>query len=305
MTTPPSAQLSSNQDWGQTPEKVIQAWMDCGQTLSVEGASSRVWQAGDGAPVICLHGVPASAFLYRKLLPELAAQNLRGIAFDFPGMGLAERPADFDYRWSNLAAWSMRALEALGIERYHLVVHDIGGPIGFEMVRLAPDRVMSLTALNTLARVASFKRPWSMEPYAWPLIGELYLASTVGPVFEQLMRLQGVLTAVPPAELQSYVHLLKRGDGGRAFLKIMRSFERTDSFEQGILQALAKRQFPAQVVWGENDPALKIASKGEELRQVLNVKDIQAVPGKHFLQEDSPREIAAAVKRLCCDQSQS
>jgi pimeloyl-ACP methyl ester carboxylesterase len=36
-------------------------------------------------PVVCLHGVPASSFLYRKLIVELAARGLRGIAFDLPG----------------------------------------------------------------------------------------------------------------------------------------------------------------------------------------------------------------------------
>ena len=42
---------------------------------------------------MCLHGVPASCFLYRKVLRELAARGLRGIAFDLPGLGLADRPA--------------------------------------------------------------------------------------------------------------------------------------------------------------------------------------------------------------------
>jgi len=60
---------------------------------------------GSREPVVCLHSVPASAFLYRKLLPELAARALRGIAFDFPGLGLAERPARFDYAWSGLSAF--------------------------------------------------------------------------------------------------------------------------------------------------------------------------------------------------------
>jgi pimeloyl-ACP methyl ester carboxylesterase len=48
--------------------------------------------------------VPASSFLYRTVLRELAARGLRGIAFDLPGLGLADRPAAFDYTWTVLAA---------------------------------------------------------------------------------------------------------------------------------------------------------------------------------------------------------
>ena len=47
--------------------------------------------------MVCLHGVPASSFLYRKVLAELAGRGLRGVAFDLPGLGLADRPARFDY----------------------------------------------------------------------------------------------------------------------------------------------------------------------------------------------------------------
>jgi haloalkane dehalogenase len=122
-----------------------------GMTFVAGGVGSFVLERGDGAPVVCLHGVPASSFLYRKVLTELATRGLRGVAFDFPGLGLAERPSDFDYSWSGLARWTGQAIDALGIDRCHLVVHDIGGPIGFEWAITHPKRVSSLTVLNSSA----------------------------------------------------------------------------------------------------------------------------------------------------------
>ena len=68
-------------------------------------------------------------------------------------------------------------MDALGIERCHLVVHDIGGPIGCEWAVAEPERVLSLTALNTLLGVASFRRPWSMAPFAVPGLGRVALAT--------------------------------------------------------------------------------------------------------------------------------
>ena len=66
-------------------------------------------------------------------LRELAARGLRGIAFDLPGLGLADRPATFDYTWTELGRFGAAAVDALGLDRCHLVVHDIGGPAGFEL----------------------------------------------------------------------------------------------------------------------------------------------------------------------------
>src|SRR3979490_2131386 len=112
-----------------------------GRVLEVEGANTVLWRMGQGETVICVHGVPTSGFLYRKLLPELASRGLEGVTLDLPGLGLAGRPADFDYSWSGLAAWYLKAIDAAGIINFHLVVHDIGGPIGFDVIRRVPDRV--------------------------------------------------------------------------------------------------------------------------------------------------------------------
>jgi pimeloyl-ACP methyl ester carboxylesterase len=282
-----------------TPEgRVIDAWTARGRRLEVPDAGTTVWEEGEGDPVVCLHGVPSSAYLYRKVLVELASRGLRGIAFDLPGLGLADRPQDFDYSWSGLGAWTAAAVDALGLDRFHLVVHDIGGPIGFDLVARVPERIASLTVLNTMIHAASFKRPWSMEPFARRGIGEVAVR-TLHPIgFERLMRLQGVATAVPSEELRAYVPLLKRGDGGAAFLRIMRGFERTEAFERRVLDALGSRAFPAQVLWGEQDPALRIDPYGEHARKALGLDEVVRLPGKHFVQEDAPGAIAEHVARL-------
>ncbi len=135
-----------------------------------------------------LHGVPASSFLYRKVIPRLADQGLRAIALDFPGLGLADRPAGFDYCWSGLARWLGEAIDALELDRCHLVVHDIGGPIGCEWAIRNPERVLSLTALNTDLDPATFRRPWSMPPFATRGLGAAWLHGTPRPAFAALPR---------------------------------------------------------------------------------------------------------------------
>jgi haloalkane dehalogenase len=90
-----------------------------GRYFTVAGqVESFVLDHGNGEPVVCFHGVPASSFLYRKVIRELAARGLRGIAFDLPGLGLAARPVDFDYTWTGLGRFALAAVDELGLDRF-------------------------------------------------------------------------------------------------------------------------------------------------------------------------------------------
>ena len=268
-----------------------------GREFDASGVRSFVREAGEGEPVVCIHGVPASCFLYRKVLDELAARGLRGVAFDLPGLGLAARPEGFDYSWTGLGRFCVAAVDALGLDRFHLVVHDIGGPVGFELAAVMPERVRSLTVLNTLVEVDTFKRPWSMEPFARRGLGEAYLRTLSKPAFRFLMGLQGIgdRSKVPNEEIDAYVDLLKREDGGRAFLRIMRGFERTREKRDLYVSALRDVPYPVQIVWGTDDPALKLAVHGEEARKAAGLEEIHTVRAKHFLQEDQAPAVAERV----------
>jgi haloalkane dehalogenase len=279
--------------------QVIHAHSAAGRRFDAGGMRSFVRERGNGPSVVCVHGVPTSSFLYRKVLARLADQGMRGIAFDLPGLGLADRPVDFDYSWSGLARWMGEAIEALGIGRCHLVVHDIGGPIGCEWAIRNPDRVLSLTALNTLLDVDGFHRPWSMHPFSVRGLGELWLAALRPFPMSELFYRQGIAdrSATSRHEVYAYYHLLKREDGGRAFLQIMRGFELTEAKQRFLYEGLAERPYPARIVWGERDPALGI----ERLRGVqraLGVDDPVLVPAKHFLQEDQAPAVAYAIADL-------
>jgi haloalkane dehalogenase len=283
-----------------TVAEVIDRHRSAGRRFNVAGVESFVREEGEGEAVLCLHGVPASSFLYRKVIAELAARGLRGVAYDLPGLGLADRPADFDYTWTGLGRFSIAAVDALGLDRFHLVVHDIGGPVGFELAAAMPERVRSLTVLDTVVEVDGFKRPWSMEPFARRGIGEAYLRTLTKPAFKVLMRMQGIgdMSKVEAGELDAWVDLLKREDGGRAFLRIMRGFERTRAKRDLYVGTLRDVPYPVQIVWGADDPALTLAEKGEEARLAAGLDEIHALPAKHFLQEDQAPAVAERIAKL-------
>ena len=279
---------------------VVAGHRSTGLEFEAGGTRSLVREQGEGEVVLCMHGVPASSFTYRKVIAELAARDLRGVAFDLPGLGLAARPEQLDYSWTGLGRFSIAAVDALELGRFHLVVHDIGGPVGFEVAAAIPERVKSLTLLNTMIEVERFHRPWMMEPFAHRGLGELWLASMIKPVFRELMYYAGIRdrSATPAAELDAYVDLLKREDGGRAFLKIMRGFERTAAKQRLYEGVVRDVPYPVQVVWGADDPALKLSVYGEQARRATGVETVHAVPAKHFLQEDQAPAIAERIAAL-------
>lgn len=284
---------------GPSSTEVVERHRKAGRTFDTGGLTGFVREEGSGPAVVCVHGVPTSSFLYRKVLGELAARELRGVAFDLPGLGLAERPENFDYSWTGLGAYAAGAVDALALERFHLVVHDIGGPVGFELAAAMPDRILSLTVLNTIVAVDGFRRPWSMEPFARRGVGELYLRALSKPAFRALMALQGIAdrSAVDGTDLDAYVDLLKREDGGRAFLRIMRGFERTATKERLYRSVVGSARYPVQVVWGADDPALKVGVHGKAAASAAGV-ELHRLPGKHFLQEDQAPAIADRIAAI-------
>ncbi len=148
--------------------EVIDAHRSAGRQFTAAGIRSFVREEGSGNAVVCSHGMWGSSFLYRKVIRELAARNLRGVAWDLPGFGLAERPEDYDYSWTGLGRFASAAVDVLKLDRFHLIVHDIGGPVGFELAAAQRERVASMTILNTMIDVTKFKPPgpWHRSPAA-------------------------------------------------------------------------------------------------------------------------------------------
>ncbi|HET9648902.1 MAG TPA: alpha/beta fold hydrolase [Microlunatus sp.] len=276
---------------------IVDAHGRSGRRIAVEGVETFLLDKGDGEPVVCLHGVPASSFLYRKVVAELATRGLRGIAFDLPGLGLADRPRGFDYSWTGLGRFAAATVDTLQLDRFHLVGHDIGAPVAFELAARLRGRIASLTVLNAPVAVGTFRRPLVMKPFAAPGVGEAYLRAITPGLFRRLMRWQGIAdpTKITDAELDAYLLLLRGSDGGRAFLRIMRSFELTAAKDQLYRHVLRDSGIPVQIIWGQADPALPIRTRGEQARRAAGLPTIQRLPGKHFLQEDHAPELADLI----------
>ncbi len=281
-------------------DAIIRQHESGGKYIIVEDVKTFYLDAGSGPVVFCIHGVPTSSFLYRKVAFALQGKGLRTIAIDLPGLGLSDRPEDFNYIFSNFGRFCNSFLDELKIDAVHLLVQDIGAPVGLYMADQNSQRIKSITVLNAMLDLEHFVKPLAMRPFEIPVLGEGALAMLTPTTFPLMMKTAGVVNndVISKEEMDVYIHLLKREDDGKAFLKIMRSFEQTKEFTETCYRAWKNPAYPVQLIWGDKDPFLTWEEKGKEFEEARPGVLVTKVESKHFLQEEAYETIAAKVKEL-------
>lgn len=108
--------------------------------LDVNGIDAFYREAGPAdAPVLLLpHGYPASSFVYRNLMPALG-DRWRTVAPDLPGFGYSGTPSaeDFEYTFDARSSFLADFVDALGLDRYAVWLHDYGSQLGFRLAMSA------------------------------------------------------------------------------------------------------------------------------------------------------------------------
>jgi haloalkane dehalogenase len=104
----------------------------------------------DGPVVLCLHGEPTWCYLYRKMIPVLAAAGLRVLAPDLVGFGRSDKPSRReDYSYERHVRWMNDWLDGVGVSEVTLVGQDWGGLIGLRMLAERPERFARFSLSNT------------------------------------------------------------------------------------------------------------------------------------------------------------
>lgn len=139
-----------------------------------------------------------------------------------------------------------------------------------------------------------------MRPFQPFGVGETWLALMRRPTWRWLFLREGIADhrATSEAEIDAYLELLKRSDGGRALLKIMRGFELTAEKQRFLIDGLAKRPpYPTQVLWGAGDRMLG-STRRDTVQNALCSDPPLLLPSRHFPQEDQAPALVAAVAEL-------
>jgi haloalkane dehalogenase len=258
-------------------------------TIDVNGLTLGYREAGEGEPVLLLHGWPTSSFLYRDVIEPIARAN-RVLALDMPGFGASSKPVDVRYAFDYFGEAIDGFLDAVGVEQLALVGHDLGGPIAVDWMLRRPGRVTRLALLNTL-----------LYPDFDPMVLEFVTRlMTPGPReettsdtgLEEVLRLglADGATATPEA-IAGVTAPFESVDDRLALARAGIGLE-PERFAE-IADRLLEIKIPVRVVYGEKDRILPgVADTMRRFAQDVPHAEITTLPDAgHFLQEDAPEEV--------------
>jgi len=115
-------------------------------TAFVNGQRIHYVRAGQGDPIVLLHGWPQTWYMWRKIIPELS-KKYTVIAPDLRGFGQSSQPRD-GYDKLTVTQDIYELVQSLGFEKIFLVGHDLGGPVAYAYANLHPDDVRGLVILD-------------------------------------------------------------------------------------------------------------------------------------------------------------
>ena len=251
---------------------------------------------GQADPVVLMHGEPSWSFVYRKMIPVIAAAGYRVIAPDLVGFGRSDKPVErTDYTYQRHVDWMWSTLDSLGLDRMTLVGQDWGGLIGLRLVAEHPERFLRVVAANT--GLPTGDQPMGRAFSRWKQLSQQGETLDIGGVLQN-----GCRAVLPPEVVAAYEAPYpdeRYKAGARQFPVLVPETPDDPS-------ANANRQ-AWKTLRGWSKPFLTAFSDGDPITRGADSVFQQEIPGAqgqhhqvlagagHFLQEDQGGKLAEIV----------
>ena len=268
--------------------------------VDVGGPRMHVFEWGAGLPVLMVHGNPSWSFLWRKVVAAVlsSGMKLRLIVPDLIGLGLSDKIPASEHTLANHGRWMGALIDQLAPNELVFVGQDWGGPIGLHAIADRIERLRGLVLLNTVTgpprpdfKATAFHR-FARAPVVSDLIFRLGFPQNA------MTLTQGNKLSIIGRVARAYRWPLRHLRDRVAPLALARMVP--DSMEHPSIEALRHAQTtidrwkgPTAIVWGDRDPVL--GSVIGHMQRVMPHAHVTRTRAGHFLQEEVPGEIAAAV----------
>lgn len=273
-----------------------------GKFVTIDGCRIHYVEAGEGQPIVCIHGLGAQLHQFRStLFPELS-RDFRVIALDRPGSGYSTRPLRASGRVTEQARIIARFIDELKLERPLVVGHSLGGAVSLALALDHPNKISGLALLAPLTRHREAIPPQLAPLYVKPLAKRWLLAQTVSvPLAQKYAEMALAYVFGPQKPTTDYM----TAGGGWLGLRPAAVFANcTDvvALEEdmpGIEKRVGEIAMPAGVLFGTADQVLDFSSDGLSLRERVPLLDFEQAAGMgHMLQFVAAAETLAFVKRM-------
>lgn len=289
----PDARFDGLAEWGFAPHYA--------QVADADGTQMRLHYVDegprDGAPVLLMHGEPSWAYLYRRIIPALTARGHRAIAPDLIGFGRSDKPADRrDYTYARHVAWMSQWLTELDLKDVTLFCQDWGGLIGLRLLTAFPERFAGAVVSNTGLPVGS---GMSEGFKTWLEFSQNVPQMPIGTIVNM-----GTGRDLSAAEIAAYDAPFpdeSYKEGARQFPTLVPVTPEHAQVAENLAAWKVLEAFdrPLLTAFSDNDPV----SRGGDVPFQARVPGAKGQPhvtlkGGHFVQEDSPAEIADLINAM-------
>ena len=284
--------------------------------VDVFGSHMHYIDEGEGEVFLFVHGNPSSSYLWRNVLPHVV-QHGRCIALDLIGMGKSDTPGDLDYTFMTQAKYLAGFIDALELKNVHLVLHDWGGALGFYYAMRHQENVRSIAFMEVLM----FSEPWSEFPGTvtrqlfrlfrsskavnWLLLGvcNVLIRAVYAPFISRKLSTEEKRAWASPFPTIASRAAIRRWPTqiplDKSPVEVHEAFE----FFKRELQDSDIPKLLLYVTPGVNMQSRKVEWCRENLPNIQTVHiDIEG-GGKHFIQEDNPRDIGRSLAQWAISQT--
>jgi haloalkane dehalogenase len=259
-----------------------------------DGLRMHYVEEGEGSPVLLLHGEPTWAYLYRKVIPQVAP-GARCIAPDYFGFGRSDKPVERDWYSYDTHSGSLACfVDELDLRDVTVVMQDWGGPLGMRLAVEHPDRIARLVVLNT--GIFSGRPPSD----TWLRFRDL--VRRTGPDFQpwQLIRIT-CTTELPDDVVAAYDAPFPTPESKTGVLMFPEQVPTEPDHPSAetmldVREKLRSWKRPALVFFSDSDPIFspRVAERLAELIPGAELQKPVAGAG-HFLQEDAGEEVGQRI----------
>jgi len=272
--------------------------------ITTSGAVINLRHAGDGPPVLLLHGHPQTHVMWHRVAPRLAEQ-FTVVCADLRGYGDSSKPPttpDHEpYSKRAMARDQIEAMQALGFERFAVVGHDRGGRCAYRMALDHPERILALSVLDIIPTAEHFQRTdmaFAMGYWHWFFLAQPY------PVPERLIQsdpdvfyLRRGRDMFDPAALAEYRRCYTNPDTIHAMCEDYRAGATIDMRLDEIDQKERRRiACPVQALWGLKNGLERWYDVLAVWRDWAGHVEGHGIDCGHYLAEEAPDQTLAALE---------